>query len=74
MDASLAGGGFFYFFRCNSLKKLESAKEIQENASNFPWFYLNLFSRRAPFGDGFGLRWDGGSVKSRRAPEQRATA
>jgi hypothetical protein len=65
---------FFIWIRCNPLKSPDSAKEIQGNASNFPWFYLNLFSRRAPFGDGFGLRWDGGSVKSRRAPEQRATA
>jgi hypothetical protein len=36
-------GDFFIWIRRNSLKSLDSAKGIQGNASDFPWFSLESF-------------------------------
>jgi hypothetical protein len=36
------GKKFFIWIRCNPLKRPDSTKGIQGNASLFPWFYLDL--------------------------------
>jgi hypothetical protein len=40
---------FFYFFRRNPLKSLDSDEQNQGNPSNFVWFCLDLFGRGSPF-------------------------
>ena len=39
---------FFYFFRCNPLKRPDSTKGIQRNARTFPCFYLDFLGGDSP--------------------------
>jgi hypothetical protein len=46
------GTGFFYFFRCNSLKSPDSDEQNQANPSNFVWIYLAVL----------GFAWSGSAA------------